>query len=350
MRLRLQTMKLLLVVFGVVIVTFSFVHKASAHGYVKSPESRALLCAQKVNNDCGSIIYEPQSLEAPGNFPSAGPADGKIASANGAFPKLDEQTAKRWAKVPMKSGANTFTWKFTAAHATDKFEYYITKEGWNPNKPLKRADLERFCTVKNNGKRPGEEATHKCVVPERKGYHIIVAYWEIGDTPNAFYNVIDANFDGQFVQPAPDKSESIAWDAKKVYVEGDKVAYKGVTYQAKWWTKGDQPGKAQVWALVGEEVPVAKTPAWDINKVYVGGEKATYNGATYQAKWWTKGERPDKAQVWALVEGSSKLSAWDAEKVYLGGEKALYKGATYQAKWWTKGDEPVKTQVWALIK
>ncbi|MEC1178004.1 lytic polysaccharide monooxygenase [Metasolibacillus meyeri] len=348
MRLCLQNVRWLFIVFAMLIVTFSFAYKASAHGYVKSPESRALLCAQKVNHDCGSIIYEPQSLEASGNFPSGGPTDGKIASAGGAFPKLDEQSAKRWAKVPMKSGANMFTWKFTAAHATDKFEYYITKEGWNPNKPLKRADLELFCTVKSNGKRPSEEMSHRCVVPEREGYHIIVAYWEIGDTPNAFYNVIDANFDGDFVKPTPETPEGIAWSSSKVYVEGDKVTYNGVTYQAKWWTQGDQPGKAQVWALVDNRV--TKIPAWDINKVYVSGDKVSYNGTTYQAKWWTKGERPDKAQVWTSVEGVNKPLAWDAEKVYIGGDKAFYKEATYQAKWWTKGDEPVKTQVWALIK
>ncbi len=48
---------------------FHYVHdilfssQVSAHGYVSQPESRALLCKQGINKNCGSIIYEPQSNE-----------------------------------------------------------------------------------------------------------------------------------------------------------------------------------------------------------------------------------------------------------------------------------------------
>ncbi|MGB7997100.1 MAG: carbohydrate-binding protein, partial [Photobacterium halotolerans] len=39
------------------------------------------------------------------------------------------------------------------------------------------------------------------------------------------------------------------WLASQVYVAGDKVIYQGQLYTAKWWTKGDQPGQADVWQL-----------------------------------------------------------------------------------------------------
>lgn len=172
--------------------------KASAHGYVDSPGSRAILCKNGQNTDCGAIIYEPQSLEAPKGFPTAGPADGKIASAGGIFPKLDEQSATRWSKVNISSGPNTFTWKLTAPHATSSWKYYITKPGWNPNAPLSRNsfDLTPFCSVDYGGVRPPYTYTDTCNVPERTGYHVILAVWEIADTANAFYNVIDVNFGG----------------------------------------------------------------------------------------------------------------------------------------------------------
>ncbi|SIQ78829.1 chitin-binding protein [Paenibacillus macquariensis] len=96
---------------------------AFGHGYVEGPASRAALCKSGQNNDCGSIIYEPQSLEAPTGFPEKGPVDGKIASANGAFSKLDEQSATRWSKVNLSSRRNTFTWKISAAHATTSWKY-----------------------------------------------------------------------------------------------------------------------------------------------------------------------------------------------------------------------------------
>ena len=29
----------------------------------------------------------------------------------------------------------------------------------------------------------------------------------------------------------------------KVYTAGNKVSHKGIIYQAKWWTQGNEPGK-----------------------------------------------------------------------------------------------------------
>lgn len=42
---------------------------ASAHGYVEGPLSRSAACNIGLNTDCGSIVYEPQSLEALKGFP-----------------------------------------------------------------------------------------------------------------------------------------------------------------------------------------------------------------------------------------------------------------------------------------
>ncbi|MFD7524393.1 MULTISPECIES: lytic polysaccharide monooxygenase [Paenibacillus] len=172
--------------------------KASAHGYVESPGSRAYLCKQGTNKDCGAVVYEPQSLEYPKGFPAAGPADGKIGSAGGIFPKLDEQSATRWSKVNISAGTNTFTWKLTAAHATTSWKYYITKANWDPNSALTRNsfDLTPFCSVNYGGKQPPFSYSDTCNVPARTGYQVILAVWEIADTANAFYNVIDVNFGG----------------------------------------------------------------------------------------------------------------------------------------------------------
>lgn len=174
-----------------------FAQQISAHGYVEGPASRAALCKSGQNTNCGAIVYEPQSLEAPKGFPNAGPADGQIASAAGAFPELDQQSSTRWAKVNISSGQNTFTWKLTAAHSTASWKYYITKTGWNPNAALSRNsfDLTPFCSVPYSGQ-PPYSYSNTCNVPARSGYHVILAVWEVADTPNAFYNVIDVNFGG----------------------------------------------------------------------------------------------------------------------------------------------------------
>ncbi|RBP25421.1 MULTISPECIES: lytic polysaccharide monooxygenase [Bacillus] len=171
---------------------------AYAHGFVEKPGSRAALCSQNygaLNLNCGNVMYEPQSLEAPKGFPQGGPVDGKIASAGGLFGGiLDQQTADRWFKNTVKGGENTFTWKYTAPHLTSQWHYYITKKGWNPNKPLTRADLELIGTVKHDGSAASNKLSHKINVPtDRSGYHVILAVWDVADTVNAFYNVIDVN-------------------------------------------------------------------------------------------------------------------------------------------------------------
>ncbi|WP_342535000.1 lytic polysaccharide monooxygenase [Lysinibacillus sp. FSL K6-1151] len=180
------------------IMGISMAPNAYAHGFVEKPASRAALCSQNygaLNLMCGNIMYEPQSLEAPKGFPQSGPADGKIASAGGLFGGiLDQQTADRWFKNTITGGSNTFTWKYTAPHLTSKWHYYITKKGWNPNKPLNRADLELIATVEHNGSAASNNLTHTINVPtDRSGYHIILAVWDVADTSNAFYNVIDVN-------------------------------------------------------------------------------------------------------------------------------------------------------------
>jgi len=40
------------------------------------------------------------------------------------------------------------------------------------------------------------------------------------------------------------------WDATKVYNTGDTCSYNGVTYKASWWTKGEQPSDGGPWKAV----------------------------------------------------------------------------------------------------
>ncbi|MFZ3408412.1 N-acetylglucosamine-binding protein GbpA [Vibrio chagasii] len=183
---------------------------ALAHGFVSLNDdgniiSRVALChledseGQPKNMDCGNIQYEPQSVEGFDGFPENGPRDGYIASAEIAMARnLDEQTSERWQKRSIKAGSQEFEWTFKANHVAAGFKYYITKEGWDQNSPLKRAsfDLTPFCEVDGHGEITQDTATHTCNVPVREGYHVILAVWDVGDTDKAFYNAIDVVFDG----------------------------------------------------------------------------------------------------------------------------------------------------------
>ncbi|WP_199430731.1 lytic polysaccharide monooxygenase auxiliary activity family 9 protein [Qaidamihabitans albus] len=171
---------------------------ASAHGYTQNPPSRSLHCQQGAVSDCGPIQWEPQSVEGPKGFPSGGPADGTLcAGGNGRFAQLDDPS-KPWPQTSMTSGRNyEFTWNLTAAHATTSFRYFVTRNGWNPNQALTRAQLEPapFLTVDMGGQRPPFTVRHSGTLPAGKsGRHLIFAVWDIADTGNAFYSCADVNF------------------------------------------------------------------------------------------------------------------------------------------------------------
>lgn len=169
------------------------------HGYIDNPPSRAFLCSSmggNLNKMCGAVQYEPQSVEGPKGFPERGPKDGQIASGGNAnFSQLNEQSNSRWHKVNVSSGKNVFSWILTASHRTTSWQFFITKQNWDPNKPLTRNDfdLKPFCEQQDRGNVPKNNVRIECNIPKRTGYQIILGVWTIADTANAFYQVIDAN-------------------------------------------------------------------------------------------------------------------------------------------------------------
>ncbi len=91
---------------GIILATAGFTAlstvEVSAHGYISQPISRGYQGSLEKDKNWsaafekyGAVINEPQSLEAPKGYPTGGPADGRIASANGAVGdfKLDQQSA-----------------------------------------------------------------------------------------------------------------------------------------------------------------------------------------------------------------------------------------------------------------
>jgi chitinase len=92
-------------------------------------------------------------------------------------------------------------------------------------------------------------------------------------------------------------------------------------------------------------------PTWNSSAVYTGGQQVSYKGHTWTAKWWTQGETPGAADVWAdqgacsgggttPPPGQCTLPAWNSSTAYTGGQQVSYGGHTWTAKWWTQGDVP----------
>ena len=190
----MKKLNVLLFVGVVMLGLFGFGTSGFAHGYVTSPGSRAYFgtaAAGNLNQNVGRAQWKPQSIEAPKNTF----IDGKLASAGvTGFEPLDEQTATRWHKSVINPGNLTISWNLTAQHRTSTWDYYITKTGWNPNASLKISDFELITRIDDKATVPPKIVNQTITIPQdRKGYHVILAVWNISDTTNAFYQAIDVN-------------------------------------------------------------------------------------------------------------------------------------------------------------
>ncbi len=192
---------------------------ARAHGSMVKPVSRVLGCYQEgpehpASAACKAAVaaggtqalYDWNAVrlgDAGGRSKQIIP-DGKLCSAGvDEFKGLDLARAD-WPATPMNAGQFTFSYKATAAHK-GTFQLYLTKDGYDPTKPLKWSDLEDkpFATATNPPLQDGSY-TFTGNVPRRTGRHLIYSIWQRSDSPEAFYTCSDVVFGGgKQAGPAP---------------------------------------------------------------------------------------------------------------------------------------------------
>lgn len=193
---------------------------APKHGAVTSPASRAYL-AEKEGLIEGNLQYgiesgkyfpkEAGGLQDP-DFPTDDlsnepPRDGEIASGGKPGAKYLDKAGINWKKHKVYGGEELdFVWRFAAPHKYRRYNYFITCENWDPRHPLSRAQFEAepFATRLNPLKPhwsyteeqmwPANPTTHTLTLPKREGYHVLLAVWEVAESGNAFYQVIDLDF------------------------------------------------------------------------------------------------------------------------------------------------------------
>ncbi|MGW2472747.1 carbohydrate-binding protein, partial [Streptomyces sp. NPDC001665] len=91
--------------------------------------------------------------------------------------------------------------------------------------------------------------------------------------------------------PASAATCAAGWNSSSVYTGGMSASYQGHNWQAKWWTQGETPGSAQVWADLGScgggsggGGSSCDYPAWTAGRAYVAGDIVKYtNGSYYKA-------------------------------------------------------------------
>ncbi|MFF9844388.1 lytic polysaccharide monooxygenase [Streptomyces sp. NPDC013740] len=182
---------------------------AFAHGSMTDPVSRVAACYAEGPESPDSTACKA-AVAAGGTQPlydwngvnignAAGRSreiipDGKLCSAgNDKYRGLDLARAD-WPASRMASGAHTFRYRGTAPHK-GTFALYVTKDGYDPAKPLRWSDLEErpFATV-TDPKMVGGDYVFEGTVPKKSGRHLIYSIWQRSDSPEAFYTCSDVVF------------------------------------------------------------------------------------------------------------------------------------------------------------
>ncbi|MFD1804070.1 lytic polysaccharide monooxygenase auxiliary activity family 9 protein [Mixta tenebrionis] len=189
------------------------------HGHVFSPKSRAYFAWEEGKLDNGALNQRESgkffpatkaglrdSLASDDVVNNMPPADGKIASAGQSVGQFLDEPGTHWKKHQVRAGQQlTVSWDYSAKHLTRRWNYFITRKEWDPQQPLSRAQFEATPFYQqeltahpfwehNKELTPPSPTVHKMTLPQRSGYHVILAVWEVADTGNAFYQVIDVDF------------------------------------------------------------------------------------------------------------------------------------------------------------
>nr|BFE56097.1 hypothetical protein GCM10020063_006230 [Dactylosporangium thailandense] len=89
-------------------------------------------------------------------------------------------------------------------------------------------------------------------------------------------------------------------------------------------------------------VTVNAPAAWAAGKVYVSGDRISYDGRVFTASWWTQNQKPgDPNGPWqelAMTEDGAAL--WTATRIFNSGDVVVYQGKRYRAAWWTRNQAP----------
>ncbi|MFG2331848.1 lytic polysaccharide monooxygenase [Streptomyces sp. NPDC048604] len=120
--------------------------------------------------------------------------DGKLCSAGRDKYKGLDLARADWPASPLAAGKHTFRYRATAPHR-GTIALYVTKDGYDPAKPLKWSDLEAkpFATVTDPRLENGAYV-FQGTVPAKSGRHLVYSVWQRSDSPEAFYTCSDVVF------------------------------------------------------------------------------------------------------------------------------------------------------------
>ncbi|MFF4652126.1 lytic polysaccharide monooxygenase [Streptomyces sp. NPDC001380] len=181
---------------------------AAAHGAMADPPSRTVECgpeggAAAASPACAAAVAasDPGAVRRWDDLRVAGVAgrdrqlipDGRLCSGGiPAYRGLDLARAD-WPAAPLTSGATfTFRYRTTIPHQ-GVFRLYLTRDGWDPARPLRWADLDAqpFLQAADPPVRDGAYVMTGRVPQGRTGRHLVYTVWQTTSTPDTYYSCSD---------------------------------------------------------------------------------------------------------------------------------------------------------------
>ncbi|OQS27471.1 lytic polysaccharide monooxygenase [Chromobacterium violaceum] len=165
----------------------------------ESPKTPACQEAKRVGGTQAMYDWNGINQNPPGDNHQSVVPDGTLCGGGQAKFKGFNLARTDWPTtniVPDAKGNFEFIYTATMPHATKYFKFYVTRNGWNPNQPLKWSDLEPFGTYNGNPPLDDKQRYHMTMkLPTGKtGRHIIYNVWKRSDSEEAFYSCSDVNF------------------------------------------------------------------------------------------------------------------------------------------------------------
>ncbi|MGW6014599.1 lytic polysaccharide monooxygenase [Streptomyces sp. NPDC055210] len=180
---------------------------AAAHGAPTDPVSRVVACspeggqraqsaACRAATASGVAVFDNLRLAGVGGRDRQVVPDGKLCSGGlAAYRGLDLARAD-WPSTRLTAGAGmTLTYKSTIPH-TGTFKLFLTKDGYDPTKPLKWSDLPTrpFATATDPALVNGAYRIKATLPSDRTGRHLLYTIWQNTSTPDTYYSCSDVVF------------------------------------------------------------------------------------------------------------------------------------------------------------
>ncbi|MEB3346160.1 lytic polysaccharide monooxygenase [Aquimarina gracilis] len=314
-----------------------------SHGTVIWPPSRIYHCYNNpstgVCQPCGDAIYNWMGVLQPDtNFGKHSDyvPDGQIASGgNGGgidFSCLDVLTTA-WSATRVNHGYIDVKWENTAPHKTQYYKVYITPLGWDPTKPLRWNELLEIGHV---GPSPATSFTIvKSFIPDsyigKRAALVSVWQRDYNESHEAFYSVSDILVNGQdgcITGDTVGVTFTNTTNCTLQYFQNNVLqgsANAGDSYTtntivgSQWQAREVSGNLINNFTVICDQSTYASTGTcvgnggdgcdgltiWLSMAIYVGGDRVSYNGIEYEAKWWTKGNNPEQFsgpwEVWKNI-------------------------------------------------